>query len=125
MNGVDFHGRRDLLVLTPWSVFSLARRLRRVSFPGVNAGLMNTGMTARSILQIVRVALHRVLPELQVLQVDGGAAGDARERILREADVEAGGVADDGGKAAEHAGAAGHGDAVVDQVGGEFGLGKL
>src|SRR2546430_12437166 len=72
---------------------------------------------------LVRVAFHRVFPELQVLQIDAGPPCDASERVFGEADVQAGRVADDGGQPAEQGRSAGHGDAVVDEIGGEFRLG--
>src|SRR5262249_18715455 len=41
------------------------------------------------ISQLVVITLHRVLPELEVLQIDGRPARHARERILRQPHVQA------------------------------------
>src|SRR5437773_10117445 len=74
---------------------------------------------------LVRVAFHRVFPELQVLQIDAGPTCDAGEGVLGEADVQAGRVADDGRQSAEQGRSAGHGDAVGDEIRRQLRLGLL
>src|SRR4051812_12316724 len=45
---------------------------------------------------VVGVGFHRVFPELEILEVDAGAAGDAGEGIFGQTRVQTRCVADDG-----------------------------
>lgn len=73
----------------------------------------------------IEIIFECVLPLFDVIEVDAGASCDAGERIIGEFGGQAGGFLDDFGEAAQERAAASHHDAVVDEIGGEFGFGAF